>query len=103
MTLLIVLFLAPFVEETLFRGLVFGGLKEKSRPLAYAASCGLFALAHVWQFAVANRDAGYFLMMLQYLIPGLVLAWAYDHAGTLWASIGLHAGVNTLSVLAGRV
>ena len=33
MTLLIVVFLAPFVEETLFRGLVFGGLREKSRPL----------------------------------------------------------------------
>ena len=99
MTLLIVIFLAPFVEETLFRGLVFGGLKEKSRPLAYAVSCALFALVHVWQFAVANRDPAYFLLMVQYLIPGLVLAWAYDHAGTLWASVALHAGVNALTVL----
>lgn len=103
MTLLIVVFLAPFVEETLFRGLVFGGLKEKSRPLAYAASCALFALAHVWQFAVAGRDPAYLLVMVQYLIPGLVLAWAYDHSGTLWASIALHAGVNALSVLAGSL
>ena len=103
MTLLIVLFLAPFVEETLFRGLVFGGLREKSRLLAYAASCALFALLHVWQFAVANRDPAYFLTMVQYLIPGLVLAWAYDHSGTLWAPIGLHAGVNALSVLAGSL
>lgn len=103
MTLLIVIFLAPFVEEVLFRGLVFGGLKERSRPLAYAASCALFALLHVWQFAVANRDPAYFALMVQYLIPGLVLAWAYDHAGTLWASIALHAGVNALAVLAGAV
>ena len=103
MTLLIVLFLAPFVEETLFRGLVFGGLKERSRWLAYGASCALFALLHVWQFAVAGRGAVYFLLMAQYLIPGLVLAWAYDHSGTLWASIGLHAAVNALSVLAGSV
>ena len=103
MTLLILVFLAPFVEETLFRGLVFGGLKEKSRPLAYAVSCALFALVHVWQFAVANRDPAYFALMVQYLVPGLVLAWAYDHAGTLWASIGLHAGVNALAVLAGAV
>ncbi len=101
MTLLIVIFLAPFVEETLFRGLVFGGLKEKSRALAYVASCALFALLHVWQFAVVNRDAAYFLLMVQYLIPGLILAWAYDHSGTLWASIGLHTGLNALSVLAG--
>ncbi len=103
MTALIVVFLAPFVEETLFRGLVFGGLKERSRLLAYIVSCALFALLHVWQFAVANRDAAYFLLMVQYLIPGLVLAWAYDHSGTLWASIGLHAGVNALSVLSGLV
>ncbi|WP_295764924.1 CPBP family intramembrane glutamic endopeptidase [uncultured Oscillibacter sp.] len=103
MTLLIVVFLAPFVEETLFRGLVFGGLKERSRLLAYAVSCALFALVHVWQFAVAGRDPAYFLLMVQYLIPGLVLAWAYDHAGTLWAPIGLHAGVNALSVLSGLV
>ncbi len=103
MTLLIVVFLAPFVEETLFRGLVFGGLKERSRLLAYAISCALFALVHVWQFAVADRDPAYFLLMVQYLIPGLTLAWAYDHSGTLWASIALHAGVNALSVLAGMV
>ena len=102
MTLLILVFLAPFVEETLFRGLVFGGLKERSRLLAYAVSCGLFALVHVWQFAVAGRDLAYFLWMVPYLIPGLVLAWAYEHAGTLWASIALHAGVNALSALAGR-
>ena len=103
MTLLIVVFLAPFVEETLFRGLVFGGLKERSRLLAYAASCALFALAHVWQFAVANRDPAYFAVMAQYLAPGLALAWTYEHSGTLWASIGLHAGANALSALAGAV
>lgn len=103
MTLLIVICLAPFVEETLFRGLVFGGLRERSRPLAYAASCALFALLHVWQFAVAGRDPSCFLRMPQYVIPGLVLAWAYDHSGTLWASIFLHAGVNALSVVSGLV
>ena len=100
MTLLIVIFLAPFVEEVLFRGLVFGNLKSKSRALAYVVSCLLFALLHVWQFAVVKQDVTYFLLMIQYLVPGLVLAWAYDHSGTLWASIGLHAAVNALSVWA---
>ena len=98
MTLVIVVFLAPFVEETLFRGLVFGCLKGKSRALAYLASCLLFALLHVWQFAVASRDITYFLLMVQYLVPGLVLAWAYEHSGTLWASVALHAAANALSI-----
>ena len=98
MTLLIVIFLAPFVEEVLFRGLVFGNLKGKSRPVAYGLSCVLFALLHVWQFAVVNQDLTYFLLMLQYLVPGLVLCWVYDRTGTLWTSIGLHALANALSV-----
>jgi len=102
-TLLIIIFLAPFVEEVLFRGLVFGNLKMKSRAVAYVLSCALFALLHVWQFAVINHDVTYFLLMVQYLVPGLVLAWAYDHTGTLWTSIGIHAAANALSawVMAG--
>lgn len=99
MTLLTVLLLAPFVEETLFRGLVFGSLKERSRLTAYAVSCLLFALLHVWQFAVESRDPAYLLMMVRYLAPGVVLAWAYEHTGTLWASFGVHAAANALSVL----
>lgn len=98
MTMLIVIILAPFVEEVLFRGLVFGNLRSKSAPVAYIVSCALFALLHVWQFAVVKQDVTYFLLMLQYLVPGLVLAWAYDHTGTLWTSIGIHAAANALSV-----
>ena len=98
MTVLIVVFLAPFVEEVLFRGLVFGNLRGKSRLAAYVISCLLFALLHVWQFAVVEQDVTYFLLMVQYLVPGLVLAGAYDYSGTLWASIGLHAAANALSV-----
>ena len=97
-TLLIVVLLAPFVEEVLFRGLVFGNLKGKSRAVAYAVSCMLFALLHVWQFVVAHQDLTYFLVMVQYLAPGLVLAWAYEHTGTLWTSIAVHALANALGV-----
>lgn len=99
-TLLIIVFLAPFIEEVLFRGLVFGNLKSKSRVVAYLVSCLLFALIHVWQFAVVQQDLTYFLLMVQYLVPGAVLAWAYESSGTLWASIGLHAAANALSAWA---
>ena len=95
---LIVVLLAPFVEEVLFRGLVFGCLKEKSRIFAYILSCALFAFLHVWTAAVSNWDLGYLILMLQYLVPGLVFAWAYEHSGTLWTSILLHMLVNALSL-----
>lgn len=97
-TFLIVVFLAPFVEEVLFRGYVFGNIREKSRWAAYLVSCLLFAFLHVWQFAVVNHSLTYFLLMIQYLVPGLVLAWCYERSGTLWASILVHAFVNALAV-----
>ncbi len=97
-TLLIVVLLAPFVEEVLFRGLVFGCLKEKSRVVAYAVSALLFAFLHVWTFALSAWDTSYLLLMLQYLVPGLVFAWAFDRSGTLWTSILLHAIVNALAL-----
>ncbi|WP_295586122.1 CPBP family intramembrane glutamic endopeptidase [uncultured Oscillibacter sp.] len=100
MTALIVVFLAPFVEEVLFRGLVFGCLKAKSRAAAYLISCALFALLHVWQFAVGGGDLTYLVLMVQYLVPGAVLAWAYERTGTLWTSIALHAAANALSLWA---
>ena len=45
-----------------------------------------------------NHSLSYFLLMLQYLAPGLVLAWTYDRSGTLWGSVILHAAVNALAV-----
>ena len=99
-TAVIVVLLAPFVEETLFRGYLFGNIREFSRPAAYAASSLLFALLHVWQFAAVNHSWTYLLQMLQYLVPGLVMAWTYERSGTLWGSVLLHAAVNGLAVAA---
>lgn len=95
-TILIVVFLAPIVEETLFRGYVFGFLRERSRAAAYAVSCLLWALAHVWQYAAG--DLSYLLMGAQYLAPGLVMAWTYERAGSLWGCVLLHGIVNALAV-----
>ena len=97
-TALIIIVLAPFVEEVLFRGYVFGNIRPSSRLAAYIVSCLLFAFLHVWQFAVVSRTLVSFLFMLQYIVPGLVLAWVYERSGTLWGSILLHMCVNALSV-----
>ena len=97
-TALIVVFLAPFVEEVLFRGLVFGCLKEKSRVVAYALSALLFAFLYVWRFALSSWSAAQLILLAQYLVPGLVFAWAFDRSGTLWTSILLHGVVNALAL-----
>lgn len=97
-TILIVVLLAPVVEEALFRGYVFGNLREYSRTAAYLVSSLLFALLHVWQFAAAGWNLWYLLVGVQYLVPGLVMAWTYERAGSLWGSILLHGAVNALAV-----
>ena len=95
-TILMVVFLAPVVEETLFRGCVFGALREYSRAGAYFVSCLLWGLAHVWQYAAG--DWSYLLLALRYAAPGLVMAWTYERSGSLWGSVLLHGIVNALAV-----
>lgn len=95
---LILVFLAPVVEEAIFRGYIFGNLRETSRTAAYAISCLLFAFLHVWPFAAVRHDFTYLLLTAQYLVPGLVMAWTFERSGTLWGSILLHCAVNGLSV-----
>ena len=99
-TLLIVVLIAPFIEEVLFRGYVFGSLKGHSRALAYVVSCVLFAFLHVWQFAGGGLSFSRALLLVQYLVPGAVLAWSYDRSGNLWAPILIHMSANALHVWA---
>ena len=97
-TLLIVIFIAPFVEEVLFRGYVFGMLRGHSKILAWGVSCVLFAFLHVWQLAAGSWSLWTVVLLVQYLVPGRVLAWTYGRCGSLWGPILLHMAVNALSV-----
>jgi hypothetical protein len=86
------------VEEALFRGYVFGNLREYSRGAAYVVSCLFFALIHVWPLFAESWDMGYLMAMAQYLVPGAVMAWTYERSGCLWGSVLLHCAVNALAV-----
>lgn len=97
-TILIVVFLAPVVEEALLRGYVFGNLRPYSRAAAYLVSSFLFACLHVWQFVVLEHNLAYLPVLLQYLVPGLVMAWTFERSETLWGSVLLHMVVNALAV-----
>ncbi len=91
-------FLAPVVEETLFRGIVFGTLREKNRVLAYVVSVLLFSFYHIWQYAIAYSDASLFIYMLQYIPVSFVLAWLYDRSRTIWVPIIFHMLINALAM-----
>lgn len=91
------IFLAPLVEETLFRGVVFGSLRPKHRFWAYALSTGLFALLHVWQYILVSADASLLVYALQYIPSGVALACCYERSGSIWPPIFLHMLLNTVA------
>lgn len=99
-TVAVVILLRPAVEEILYRGLLFGSLRGKNRPLAYAVSSLLFAVGSVWQYAFPVGGAAYLLLALQYLPMGLAYCWSYDNGGSVFAPIILRVIVQCLGLLA---
>ena len=96
-TMLIVLLLAPFVEEVLFRGLLFGWLAERSGAVAYVVSAALYAFGCLWQVMAGGADTASLLVLAQYMIPGLIFAWAYGRSGSVWTAVIVHCAVNALA------
>ena len=91
----ITIFLVPIVEEVLFRGVVFGSIRSRSRGWAYAISAACFALYHVWRYALI--DPSLLVYALQYIPISIALAWAYERSGCIWTCIFFHMGVNGFS------
>ena len=98
-TVLIVVVLVPIVEEVLFRGLVFGALRRRSRTVAWIASVALFMVYSVWTFAVAYGDARYLILAFQYLPMSLALTWCYDRGGSVWSAALLHAVLHAIMLI----
>ncbi len=97
------IFMGPIVEEVLFRGALFGGVRRKSRVWAYVLSMLMFALCHVWQYVIMAADWTVFIYVLQYLPPAFALAWAYERSNSIWVPIGMHMLINAMSLAAADV
>ena len=101
------------LEEILFRGGVFGGLRRVVHwPTALVISSAIYALMHFLQgpqlsgpihwnsglVALQSMLAGFgdvrqfFPGFLSLTVAGMVLALAYQRTGNLYFSIGLHGG-----------
>lgn len=88
-------FLAPLLEEVIFRGGVFGGLRKHSRVLAYAGSMLLFSLYHVWSYVI--DDPRCLVYVVQYLPASFLLCRCYEHTDSIWGSVFLHMLSNGIS------
>ena len=92
--------LAPMVEETLVRGLIFGNVRRLNRVAAYASGAAVFAAMHILSY-LGQMDAltlGYNILV--YGLPSIALCACYEYAGNIWAPIGLHMVINALGMSA---
>jgi len=101
LTAFLAIVLAPIAEELMFRGALYGGLRNKSKILAYIVSTLLFAILHVLSFLFLIPTASLFLMMLLYIPSGVALAWSYEKSGSIWTPIFLHAIMNFIALALG--
>ncbi len=88
---------APFIEEILFRGIIFAPLCKKKPLLAYAVSMGLFAFFHVYNFIGVMSPTDMIFSFLEYLPAGFVLCWSYQRSQSIWSPIVLHCLMNLIT------
>ena len=94
----VAVFMAPLVEECLFRGVLFGAIRPRSRFWAYAVSIAAFALYHVWQYAFMYQDARLLLSALRYVPVSAALAFCYEQTRSIWPPVFFHMFINAMSL-----
>lgn len=90
--------LAPMVEETLMRGLIFSNVRRKNRLLAYILTALVFASMHIIPFVMTMDVISILLNLLVYGLPSIALCLAYEISGTIWAPIALHMIINAIAM-----
>ena len=89
-------YMAPIVEELMFRAGLFGALRKYNRIAAYVLSVLAFSVYHVWSFALA--DPIYWIYLIQYIPVSYLLARCYESTNSIWTPIFFHMLVNGVSV-----
>ena len=91
--------LVPVVEETLFRGVIFRSLYNRSPLLGFAVSVLSFGALHVLGYVGSYSPVHLLLCLLQYIPAGVCLGWAYVKADSIWAPILIHMTINQIGIL----
>ncbi|MEX2615620.1 MAG: CPBP family intramembrane glutamic endopeptidase [Alphaproteobacteria bacterium] len=84
---------AAFVEETVFRGLLYGWLRQKTGvAIAAMSSSLLFTAAHFYVYSAG------IVFVVEMVALAIVLALLFEYSRSLWPGILCHAA-NNLAVL----
>lgn len=90
--------LVPVAEETLYRGVIFRNLYDRSPLWAHVLSIAIFAFIHVSGYIGIYSPVQLLIALLQYIPAGYCLCWVYCQTGTIAAPMLTHAFVNAMSI-----
>jgi membrane protease YdiL (CAAX protease family) len=95
-SVLLAVFIAPVVEETYFRGILFRSIRDRHGFWPGALISGVvFGLVHwvpsPWQDAI--------LLQTIMVFTGIALAWIYERRGSLLANIAAHMAFNAVGIV----
>lgn len=90
--------IAPFTEELIFRGVLFGHLYNKHPVTACILSVCAFSSVHILGYIHRADILTLALSFLQYLPAGLVLAWVYAKTDSIFTPILLHTMINAIGI-----
>jgi uncharacterized protein len=91
--LVLTVLIAPVIEETFFRGFVFGGLMRRWGPVWGALGSGLlFGIAHL-------GNAGYFYVVPPIIGIGVLFAWSYRYSRSIFPSMAAHFLFNLIQMI----
>lgn len=100
-----IIFGAPLVEETIFRGVVFNyfrNLKLKNNLniiLGFIFSSSLFGLIHVFSTFLTTGDVTELILVLPYVAAGFVLTLLYYKTNNLFVPMLMHFLQNSFAVV----
>lgn len=95
-TTALAVFLAPMVEELIFRGGLFSLLRRYNRLLAYVVNILIFGLYHIWSSVIDSPIN--LIYIIQYIPATYALCRCYERTNTIWGSILLHMLYNGMAI-----
>lgn len=98
-TLYATIIFAPFVEELVFRGVIYKQIRDKMGVLAGTIISSLiFALMH-FIISIANNDMSDLIFLPVYMAPAIVFCMAYEKTNNIFISILIHLISNLNGIL----
>lgn len=90
-------FIAPILEELLFRGLIFRSLRKYNKILAHVISSFIFGFIHIYS-GLFSGDLTQLAYLFSYGLMGFAFSLAYEKKKTIFVPITIHMINNFIAV-----